>query len=190
MKHIDINEILKFSESLKPEGMNSTYFKSYSSFIKYFSEKDVLTEDDLIIGANFTYGWMPTILKFKSDNFSDSVKILNKAKLSDRISKDEILELKSMINNSLVGVSKLLHFINPDVYAIWDSKVCDFLIGKSHKYLIEDVSRYFEYLDLCLQITSEPKFKEAHANASKAIGYEISSLRLVELFMFFGKERR
>ena len=74
---------------------------------------------------------MPTILNYKSNEFDTAVEILNRAKNNPRISTDDILLLKQLINNSLVGVSKLLHYIN-SVYAIWDSRVCNFLTGKSY----------------------------------------------------------
>ena len=91
---------------------------------------------------------MPTILNFKSTEFERAVEIINKAKKPERITDDEILILKRLINNSLVGVSKLLHFINPNVYAIWDSRVCNFLTGRSHQQKVENTSLFWSYLDL------------------------------------------
>lgn len=65
-----------------------SYDKSYIYFLKYFENKHILTEEDLIISANFTYGWMPTILNFKNTNYTECVDILNKSK------QIEILEKK------------------------------------------------------------------------------------------------
>lgn len=184
MKNIEIKDILRYSDSLIGEDPEHTYHRSYRHFVKYFSDKDTLTEQDLVIGANFTYGWMPTIMNFKSNNFEESLNILNKAKLTERISTDEILALKSLVNNSLVGVSKLLHFVNPSVYAIWDSRVCYFLLGKSHKYIIEKVDLYWEYLDLCGRVASEPKFKEIHTAFEASVNYKVAEFRVVEQLMF------
>ena len=49
--------------------------------------------------------------------------LLNKAKSGNLLNSEELEIVKKCVNNSLVGTSKLLHFINPSIYAIWDSKI-------------------------------------------------------------------
>lgn len=72
----------------------------------------------MIIGISFTYSWMPTILKsMKLENTEKAIILLNKVKRGKILSVDELLILKETFNNSLVGSSKLLHFINPEKYA-------------------------------------------------------------------------
>ena len=148
MEKITEEQVLHRAACLANEDPSHNYHKSYKYFVSYFLEKSYLTESDLVVGANFTYGWMPTILNFKSTEFERAVEIINKAKKPERITDDEILILKRLINNSLVGVSKLLHFINPNVYAIWDSRVCNFLTGRSHQQKVENTSLFWSYLDL------------------------------------------
>ena len=126
MNNIKSEEILTRAHLLDNENPEHSYHKSCFHFINYFAGRNEITEQDLVIGSNFTYGWMPTILKFKSEDFELAVSALNRAKAAARISSADIMVLKGLINNSLVGVSKLLHFINPQVYAIWDSRVCNF----------------------------------------------------------------
>ncbi|MBO9497420.1 hypothetical protein J7438_25535 [Thalassotalea sp. G20_0] len=184
MKQIEITDILKFSSSLEAENPEYTYHKSYRYFVQYFADKSELTEQELMIGANLTYGWMPTIMNFKANNFEGALNILNKAKLAERISTDELLALKSLINNSLVGVSKLLHFVNPDVYAIWDSRVCHFLLGKSYKYIIEKPDLYWEYLNLCERVSKDLAFQPIHNSFENSVRYKVSALRVVEQLMF------
>ncbi|HRL70351.1 MAG TPA: hypothetical protein PLT79_01470, partial [Flavobacterium sp.] len=42
-----------------------------------------------------------------------------------------LLEIvKKCINNSLVRISKLLHFINPSIYAIWVSRIFRYITRK------------------------------------------------------------
>jgi hypothetical protein len=70
-----------FKDSKNFEVNDQTYYVSYPVFLKYFSDiKDDITKHNLIIGINFTYGWMPTIFDFRSDNFDEAIKILNNAK--------------------------------------------------------------------------------------------------------------
>ncbi|TXM07378.1 hypothetical protein [Vibrio parahaemolyticus] len=184
MKQIEIAEILKFSDSLESENPEQTYHKSYRYFVQYFADKSTFTEQELVIGANLTYGWMPTIMNFKASNFEDALHIVNKAKLAERISTDELVALKSLINNSLVGVSKLLHFINPSVYAIWDSRVCHFLLGTSYKHIIEKSDLYWEYLNLCERVSKDPAFKPIHSSFENSVKYKVSAFRVVEQLMF------
>ena len=117
---------------------------------------------------------MPTILHFKSDKFQEAITILNKAKNTERISTKELELLIKLINNSLVGTSKLLHFINPDVYAIWDSRVCKFLTGKSHKQKVEKIDLFWSYLDLCKRVSQSQQFEKIHQAFIKKIGYKVS----------------
>lgn len=184
MKNINSEDILNRASCLERVNSTETYHKSYYFFIEYFAEKNELKEQDLVIGSNFVYGWMPTILNFKSIDFQLAVEIINKAKKSKPLSLDDIGKLKCLINNSLVGVSKLLHFINPDVYAIWDSRVCNFLTGNSYSQKVENIPRYLEYLDLCNRIAKDANFEDIHRNFIKKVGYKVSKLRTVEQIMF------
>lgn len=184
MKSIQVSEVLERAIFLENDSTQDSYNKSYCHFVKYFKDKQQLTEHDLIIAANFTYGWMPTILEFKSDEFDLAVSIVNKAKQSKRISDEELLVLKKLMNNSIVGVSKILHFINPNVYAIWDSRVCNFLTGKAHAYKVQKSGLFWAYLDLCQKVAAAPEFEVIHRNYQEKVGYEITPMRTVEQIMF------
>lgn len=184
LQDIAERRVLERSVCLENSNHEDRYNKSYFHFVDYFSRKDSLNEQDLIIGANFTYGWMPTILNFKTDKFSAALSALNDAKKPERITDDQLLILKELINNSLVGVSKLLHFVNPEVYAIWDSRVCNFITGKRHKQKVENLKLYWSYLDLCKRVASHPEFDDVHRKFESKVGYKISPLRTVEQIMF------
>lgn len=184
MDNISAKKIIERSTCLEIDNHEDKYNKSYYYFITYFAEKSQLTEQDLVVGANFTYGWMPTILNFKSDEFTEAVLIINKAKQSERISTENIQTLKRLINNSLVGVSKLLHFINPEVYAIWDSRVCNFLTGKCHRQKVENIDLFWSYLDLCKKVSAAPEFNAIHERHVIKTGFEITPMRTVEQIMF------
>ena len=184
MDNIPTYKILERSSCLERDNYEDRYNKSYYYFVNYFSDKEVLNEQDLILGANFTYGWMPTILHFKSDDFSKAVAILNDAKRPERISDEKLQILKELVNNSLVAVSKLLHFVNPEVYAIWDSRVCYLLTGKSHKQKVEKFDLFWSYLDLCERVASDPAFAAIHERHIKKMGFEITPMRTIEQIMF------
>ena len=46
-----------------------SYDKSYNYFLKYFENKNILTEENLIVSANFVYGCIPTNRNFKNLHF-------------------------------------------------------------------------------------------------------------------------
>jgi hypothetical protein len=63
-----------------------------------------------------------------------------------------------VINNSMVGVSKLLHFINPERYAIWDRRVASYPQRTYHWS-----GAYLDYLALCHTLVGDARFLPVHA---------------------------
>lgn len=167
------------------------YVEMYEYYINFFKEKEVLTKNDVVIGIGFTYSWMPTILKNLNLSKLDNVtNILNKVKHGVDISDDDFLLLKEFSNNSLVGASKLLHFINPEDYAIWDSRVFKFLNNNeaAHKYKLEKVHVYRQYLSYLSNLKTSGTLDNIVATLKAKIGYPISDYRALELLFFLGSK--
>lgn len=188
---IDINQlytVLKpVANTYDPE--KDMYVEMYKYYVDFFKEKEELTNSDVIIGAGFTYSWMPTILKrLNLSNIDQVTTILNNVKQSVAISDDDLLLLKEFCNNSLVGASKLLHFINPKQYAIWDSKVFKFLNTNeaAHKYKLEKVHVYREYLAYLNNLKVTKQLDELVVELKSKINYTISDFRALELLFFLG----
>lgn len=173
-------------EALKTQ---KSYIISYHEFVKYFSDLKEVTKHHLIIGIHFVYGWMPTILELypkSEETFDEAVIILNKAKNRSGLllSVDDLNKLKELFNNSLVGTSKLLHFINPEQYAIWDSRVYRYLTGKEAHNKIGNPDLYLDYLSLCKEIAARKEYDEIHKEITNAVGYDVTKTRSIELIMF------
>ncbi len=174
-----------FADCTNFEIQRKSDFVSYPHFLNYFSDLKNITQHNLIIGINFTYGWMPTIFDFRSDNFEEAVTILNKAKNDITPSADELLLLKGLLNNSLVGTAKLLHFINPNIFAIWDSRVYRYLTGKEpHDNRIGDCNTYLDYLKFCDFLTKQKDFNALQKIIEKKIEYSMTPFRTAELVMY------
>ena len=92
-----------------------------------------------ILLAHAVYGWMPTMLTINFDGndavafnrkAQDIAQILNNGSFNwvniqqqpEKFS-ENLTALSSFLNNSYVGVSKFLHFLYPDQYAIFDSRI-------------------------------------------------------------------
>lgn len=170
--------------------IESSYIKSYPFFINYFENIETIKLEHLIIASHFVYGWMPTIIDLSFKNTEAVLKVLNKAKQGELLNEGELLIGKKAINNSLVGLSKLLHFINPSVYAIWDSRIFRFLTHKKSSYGISEPINYLKYLNYLGVLVLDSRFKNIHKNVNQIVGYEVSSLRAIELIMFEADKNR
>jgi hypothetical protein len=157
---------------------------SYKAFLAFFSEKHTLTEHDLVIGAYFTYGWMPTILELRG-NLREIVDITNMVKQSREITDAQFRTVAFAINGSVVGASKLLHFINPCDHAIWDSRVYRYLHQQEpYQYRLEAPDGYWNYLKELDALAMDGRFAEAKKAVEGVTGYPVSNKRAAELVMY------
>jgi hypothetical protein len=182
---IDINKIEKDSLKIKNISDNS-YIQSYKEFIKYFDGLDEIKKENLIIGSHLVYGWMPKVLRLNLRQEKEVLQILNEVKRGVLISKTNLETLRSAIGNSMVGVSKLLHFISPKKYAIWDSRVYSYIHNgvKPYDYQIKRPELYLEYLQEMEKVSKETAVKEIQSTVVKACGYKATPFRAIELVMF------
>lgn len=183
---------IKDSKNLKKVGEDWIH-ASYVSFLNFFKGKKALSEDDFIVSAYFSYGWMPTIPNISGD-FKKLAEICSKCIPSNEpkeIKECEMQLLVSAMNNSLVGTSKLLHFINPQKYAIWDSRVYRYLFGETaHDSRLHDIKLYKEYLELLKYISGSPGngFDHVKNYIKNLVSIKpeegLSDFRIIELVFF------
>jgi hypothetical protein len=183
-----MSEVFQLAESIRvAEG--DSYILAYPHLVSYFASKEVFTEEDFVCGSHMVYGWMPTILELfpESPNIglSQAAALLSTAKRDGKLTDTELDQLANVTNNSLVGASKLLHFASPDNFAIWDSKIYTFLFRKKpHHYQVRLVENYRSYHRKLSELVADSRFPGLHASVNKAVGYEVSRLRALELVMF------
>lgn len=179
------DRLLKDAESIViPK--EEQYLTAYKEFINYYENLDKLSEHHTIIGISFTYSWMPTILDFRSNKMNEATQILNYAKQGNRPSLTELDILKSCFNNSLVGSSKLLHFINPNKFAIWDSRVYRYLFNQTpHSYRVENNNTYLNYLYFCDHLINSSEINTLKKIVEEKVGYTITKMRAIELIFFY-----
>ena len=168
---------------------DDSYVVSYPYLLEYFASKQSLEAGDVVRGAHMFYGWMPTILELYPEQGRSGLDVaaqtLAKAKAGSALSDKEIEALAALVNNSLVGASKLLHFVAPNHFPIWDSKVYSFVHEKRpHHYRVNSVVTYRQYVALLKDLTTKPEFPALHDSVQKKLGYNVSPLRAMELVMF------
>jgi len=172
----------------------NSFIISYLHFIDYFKSKEILSAHDFIIGAHLVYGWMPTMLEIYTDNpdmdLETGTTLLNRAKNGEVLTDNDFNFLIKLINNSLVGTTKLLHFINPEVYSIWDSRVYSYFYQeKAYNYRINKIEKYREFLKKCDEIRGDTRFGEFHQSVNNKMGYDVSAIRAIEVIMFLNGKR-
>jgi hypothetical protein len=171
-------------ESLPENLVNNKYIKTYSYLLNYFQRKKALNIEEIVVGCHAIYGWMPTTLEMHfNGNEQEIIEIIKAAKHSF-IDFASLEKLKKVVNNSLVGSSKLLHFMNPGEYAIWDSKIIRYFSGNKTSYGVDKIENYFKYLEAIKSYSNSDNFKDIKPEIEK-IGGKISDLRAIEMVLFY-----
>lgn len=167
------------------------YIAAYPALRDYFNCLKEIKADDVIRGAHMVYGWMPTVLSLNTSTPDEgrlerAATMLNSARRGIDLKMGDLAALAKLVNNSVVGASKLLHFAAPDFYAIWDSKVCRFVTGSDRTYhqQVNDVQKYMTYIERLKVLQKHRDFKGFHAKVNTKVKYEVSPLRALELVMF------
>lgn len=185
---MNINEdiLLSKAKNIKEFDSFNRYDTSYQEFLKFFKDRQI-DKHNLILGCYFTYGWMPTILKnFDSTKINDSIiNALNGVKDGKELNHEDLTIIKEILNNSIIGASKLLHFINPKLYPIWDSRVCGFIYDdkKNHSF-VNNVSRYEQYVSKIKSLSEDTKIQQMCKNVRFKLNCELTNIRVIELIMF------
>jgi hypothetical protein len=186
MRIITIQEVLRAEQQVEPFTPSNATNYSYREFISFFQACPVLTPQHITVGAYMAYGWMPHALNvFDVDNLTALVAIINRAKLGQFPTEEEINLLRRSINNSLVGPSKLLHFVNPAIFAIWDSRVFRFIEGREGTQdEMSLVRNYLDYHRNLRDLVAEPDFRQVHDSMNRKIGYWVTPFRACEYVMY------
>ena len=174
----------------------SGYMYSYPHFIDHFKTNGKLQTKDLVIGAYFSYGWMPTILQLNSDIAEQHVEKFRKLKATkfpfegNARDIEPLHEIQNTNNGSVVGMSKLLHFLNPGCFPIYDSRVYQYFYKEEpYSYRINTLDKYVEYISIVNRVISEDDFAEIildpiNVYIKERFGYKVKGPRAVELIMY------
>lgn len=205
----------KIRQKIKEKSTFQTYIYSYPRLLAHFSEfssdkhSPSYKENLLIQGILMIYGWMPRIprLDFNEEvNSTDCSKIKENVDFLSRFnhkSKDEVYlilsendsrirDLKNFVDNSLSAVSKILHFIRPEDFLIWDSKIQKVLGTKNSYKGKDDISKYIQYNSefkiLRETCESNDRIMSILEKAEHIFHYKISFARLIELSLYVSME--
>ena len=165
---------------------NNQYMISYPILLK--AANDLLASmgtDAIIPIAHMAYGWMPTILKkYETENnglnhIYDARKVTSFYEAKNLIGNFTV----SPINNSIVGLSKVLHFVNPEYFPIWDRRVARHFEIFYH-YNINRFENYIEYIDFIESANEHKSINPLRSLIKKNFNYEVTKTRASELILF------
>ena len=191
MRTVTIDEIEESESRISAFSQYDSTNYSYREFITFFQQRNNLTSHDITIGAYFVYGWMPKMLKiFNVSQLEHITSILNQAKIDQFPTEEELAFLRDNINNSLVGPSKLLHFINPKCFAIWDSRVFKYIEQRNAYYGdLRSIRNFLDYHYNLRQLIDQPRFSSINRSLDQKVGYILSPMRACEYVMYLSNRQ-
>jgi hypothetical protein len=182
--NLNIETITNASKSVLKNLKEDNYIASYSYFLDFTSNVK-LDIEKFIVCSNMVYGWMPTILNLDLSQKTQIEKVLEKLNRKLKLSLKDFQILKKSINNSVVGMSKFLHFCDPYKYPIFDSKVYSFITGKKYASGIDKPIAYIAYINKMRDVINHKDFSRLHSSVCDQLGKKLSPMRSLELIMFY-----
>ena len=172
-----------------------TYISTYPDLINFSSSMNSGNAQEFRQLAMMVYGWMPRVLRIDNSYTAQAIKAIDDARQAT-LSTYQSVCVKDIANclHSVVGASKILHFVNPTIFPIWDSKIQAFRCLPNGNYDMSNVSKYFDYVRDVHSIISDPGFaafyaqyEQAFSNRllqSKIADYKVQHVRTVESSAF------
>jgi hypothetical protein len=154
-------------------------------------------EAAFVQASHMVYGWMPKVLNIGTGESPltnvEAADLLEQVRQQRYVlSEDELRRLKATVGNSIVGLSKLLHFLRSDLYAIWDSKVYAYVRStaepgwnlKVDHSDVNKIDRFLHYMEGLRYLIAKPEFNAVHQRVNLDMRYLVSELRAAEVLMY------
>lgn len=171
------------------------------TYLSTYPEIMTLVQGDKIQAPMFkqlalmVYGWMPRVLRIDNAHLTSALQAANAAKQAtpEDFGNIPIQHIANCLN-SVVGTSKILHFINPNIFPIWDSKIQKFRGLPSGNYHMSNTDNYLEYISDVHGIVREDGFNMFYARYEIAQNnrltrsgireYRVGKIRAIEASAF------
>ena len=185
--------VTKAERRISDDGYNCIYYinpenhyiKSYPFLLR--ATKLLCKEmgaDSAIVISHIAYGWMPRILNYDFSNHNENILHLAQNVESFEEARGMIRKLESSpVNNSWVGLSKVLHFTNPIYFPIWDSKVAKQFDISEH-YQMKQRHNYVNYISFIESQLERNIVSEVQKEFKIRTNYEVSKVRACEFILF------
>jgi hypothetical protein len=195
LEELDHNKIMNFANMIGNIS-NETIFRNYFHLLEFVKRNINIKDGITLIGISHTiYGWMPKMLLNMNEKLISNINEVNiiwENILSGSLDHEFLGKIYQITNNSIRGGSKLLHFINPKHYAIFDSHVFKAITqkdGYDNDYSIENFIMYINKLkeleknDIRM---NELKIKiDKNNNITRE---DIANLRYIEMCLYYSQK--
>lgn len=176
------------AHKLKAQSQTNQLLTTYGPMLEFAERNKTKIDETTLIGlAHMAYGWMPTMIQNISiKDFSDWECSITTGSLDKMF----LMNVMSLTNDSIVGASKLLHFLNPDLYPIYDSRVYKTILGKEKHNYSKDVENYICYARKLRLLVKAPKGDstilkiEKELEKKKFIPSKCSKIRILEVCLY------
>jgi len=167
-------------------------FEIYPELLQAFHELLPLNRQRLLLAGYAVYGWMPTQIRLAPERLLSALDTLTSI-LNDgmELSVTDLWLLaetfRTQNGRSVVAASKILHFLAPQRFPIWDKYVAD-TWGRPASG--DNAAKgYLEFINACHGFAADANglqacgiFRQQFANAG--YGYPMTNMRVLELIFF------
>jgi len=143
----------------------------------------------LVLVANAAFGWMPTRLDMDVEHLDEALKLVTQAiQPGGGLSEQDLAGLartfRTVKGQSIVAVSKILHFLSPERYPMFDRNTCD-RWGLKPRI----ASDYLYWIQQCRKISADENGGRICDDFRKGLAevgyrYPMSNLRIIDLISF------
>jgi hypothetical protein len=168
------------------------YLEIYPELLNGVQSLLPLTRQNLVLVAHAVFGWMPTQLRVNVTQLDHALNITEQVLLDpNQITVNALPVLASTFQtvrgNSVVAASKVLHFLAPDHFPVWDR-----LVAKTWGLQAsgsQAAANYHGFLQACREFIAHPDGKQACATLRQRLvqagySYPMSNMRIIELAFF------
>lgn len=189
IRGFDLERVREAIKTDKNHANTNFYLKSYWSLLKLAENT---SDDPNHIGLRAlslaTYGWIPTIPKRDNfERFQCNTPVQSIKAIGTRSEAEEFIGnmcKDAPINYSWIGTSKLLHFLSPDAFPIWDRKIAQHFDLSNSQY--NKLERYIEYTQFMHTQVAKVgnSFDEMVGLINSQYGYKPCKMRYLEFYLF------
>ena len=179
----------------------NSYLCSYPLLLAHVADLTAsapLDEGAFVAVAHLAYGWMPTVLHLDFDQLPKALPHVEAARQGKVLEAAALRQVAATINHSVVGASKVLHFVNPRLYPIWDRRVYRFCHrtptgapAAGHEYQVNNAAAYIDYAEVCRRTVQLPAFGPIRRAVTQQFqqypayaNHPVEPLRALEFVMF------
>lgn len=195
-KHLRKSDWLEFAarQPILDRVVCDPYCSAYPILLSHFKSLPVLNWDAAVRGLHIVYAWMPTIprlgeiMGWNLRQRRELLLALNTVRMGHEPNALQIERIKRFCNNSFVGASKLLHFLRPDTFPIWDTRVGKAFLRrrKLAGSTVNSLSQWMLYRGAVLGWAQDKdvKAKCKHLKGIIPSLQRASNVRIIELVLF------